>query len=153
MQKGRTRRHDTRSAGCGGREQRCARERLQGGLGLCLGCERLIRAGRAALRRTAKPCGPGTRCWCQALRRRKAPDRVRLSLPIREVTEARRIRLRGERGISRQTIVQGRPGCPGFTCGHSPLCICAPFGAQGAMGASRHPVFPAPLPECANGRW
>jgi hypothetical protein len=28
------------------------------------GCERLIRAGRAMLLRTAKPCGPGTRCWC-----------------------------------------------------------------------------------------
>ena len=29
------------------------------------GCERLIRAGRAALLRTAKACGSGTRGWCQ----------------------------------------------------------------------------------------
>jgi hypothetical protein len=41
----------------------------------------------------------------------RVPDRVQLSLPIREATEARRIRLRGERGIRRQTIAQGRPGC------------------------------------------
>jgi hypothetical protein len=27
--------------------------------------ERLQRAGRTAQLRTAKPCGPGTRCWCQ----------------------------------------------------------------------------------------
>jgi hypothetical protein len=30
------------------------------------GCERSIRAGRAALLRTAKACGSGTRGWCQA---------------------------------------------------------------------------------------
>jgi hypothetical protein len=28
--------------------------------------ERARRAGRTALKRTAKPCGPDTRCWCQA---------------------------------------------------------------------------------------
>ena len=28
--------------------------------------ERSGRAGRTALLRTAKPCGPDTRCWCQA---------------------------------------------------------------------------------------
>ena len=33
---------------------------------LSWGCERLIRAGRAALLRTAKACGSGTRGWCQA---------------------------------------------------------------------------------------
>ena len=31
------------------------------------GCERLIRAGRAALLRTAKARGSGTRGWCQAV--------------------------------------------------------------------------------------
>ena len=51
--------------GCGLRwmRWRCARERLQGGES----CERLIRAGRTTLLRTAKPCGPGARCWRQAL--------------------------------------------------------------------------------------
>ena len=29
--------------------------------------ERALRAGRTALMRTAKPCGPDTRCWCQAV--------------------------------------------------------------------------------------
>ena len=33
---------------------------------LSWGCERLIRAGRATLLRTAKACGSGTRGWCQA---------------------------------------------------------------------------------------
>ena len=74
----------------------------------------------------------------------RVPDRVQSLLPIREATEARRIRLRGERGISRQTIVQGRPGYPGATCGYSSCAFCAICAAQGAMGASRHPVFPAP---------
>ena len=44
-----------------------AREALQGGLRLRLGArEQSIRAGRAALLRTAKACGSGTRGWCQA---------------------------------------------------------------------------------------
>ena len=71
IEEGRTRRHDTWS-GLRWTQQRCARERSQGGES----CERSIRARRAALRRTAKPCGPGTRCWCQALRRWKSPNRV-----------------------------------------------------------------------------
>src|SRR5206468_6576636 len=37
------------------------------------------------------------------------------------VTEARRIRLRGERGISRQPIAQGMPECSGCTC----MLVCA----------------------------
>ena len=74
----------------------------------------------------------------------EVPDRVQPPLPIREATEARRIRLRGERGISRQTIVQGRPGCLGYACGCSSCAFCAICAAQGAMGAGRHPVFPAP---------
>jgi hypothetical protein len=44
-----------------------AREALQGGLRFRPGArEQSIRAGRAALLRTAKACGPGTRGWCQA---------------------------------------------------------------------------------------
>jgi hypothetical protein len=49
-------------AGCGGRGSVVARGRSQGGL---LVRERSVRARRTALKRTAKPCGPGTRCWCQ----------------------------------------------------------------------------------------
>ena len=32
-----------------------------------LSCERKPARGRAALLRTAKPCGPDTRCWCQVV--------------------------------------------------------------------------------------
>jgi len=39
------------------------------------------------------------------------------------VMEARRIRLQGERGISRQTIAQGMPECSGCTC----MLVCAFF--------------------------
>ncbi len=39
--------------------------------------ERSVRARRAALMRTAKSCGPGTRCWCQASRRFCRPNRAR----------------------------------------------------------------------------
>src|SRR5882762_11030511 len=52
-----------RGMGCGGRNgvgtqgDRRARSKLVSGS---------RRAGRTMLKRTAKPCGPGTRCWCQA---------------------------------------------------------------------------------------
>ena len=57
-------------------------------------------------------------------------------------TEARGIRLRGEHGISRKTIAQGRPDAPANT-----ECSCAFFVAPIAhetAGASQHPAFPAP---------
>ena len=44
---------------------RCARH-CRAASSFVLGCERSIRAGRAALLRTAKACGSGTRGWCQA---------------------------------------------------------------------------------------
>jgi hypothetical protein len=50
--------------------------------------------------RTAKPCGPDTRCWCQVERRRS-----QLNPPT---TVTRRIRRRGEQGISRKAIAQGK---------------------------------------------
>ncbi len=102
------------------------------------------------LRRTSEVVAYGKTVWswrpllASSFAKARVPDRVQPSLPIREVTEARRIRLRGERGISRQTIVQGRPGCPGYACGYSSCAFCAICAAQGAMGAGRHPVFPAP---------
>ena len=40
------------------------------------GCERSIRAGRAALLRTAKACGSGTRGWCQIGGGFREPNRV-----------------------------------------------------------------------------
>jgi hypothetical protein len=72
--------------------------------------------------RTAKPCGPGTRCWCQADGDCLAQLGLR-SIANPSATEARGIRLRGEHGISRKTIAQGRPGVPAHL--RSAVCIFA----------------------------
>jgi hypothetical protein len=56
--------------------------------------------------------------------------------------EARRIRLQGERGISRQTIAQGMPECSGCTC----MLVCASHStlAHETAGAAstRHSLLP-----------
>src|SRR5690242_15134040 len=51
-----------------------------------------------------KACGPGTRCWCQVLRRHTQPDRDVGCRAIRLATVAKGIRHRGERAISVKTI-------------------------------------------------
>ena len=51
---------------CGGRDGVARARHCRAASSLSWGCERLIRAGRAALLRTAKACGSGTRGWCQA---------------------------------------------------------------------------------------
>jgi hypothetical protein len=58
------------------------------------------------------------------------------------MTETKGIRLRGERGISRQTIAQGRPDALRWTC----MLVCALPCAHCTRdrGCSAHPVFPAP---------
>ena len=62
--------------GCGGRGSigrvRCVRRAVIR--------ERSQRAGRMTLSRTAKPCGPGTRGWCQAGGDSARPDRAWLDL-------------------------------------------------------------------------
>ena len=55
-------RHE-RETGCGGRSS-VRREKLFAGRVIR---ERAHRARRTALKRTAKPCGPDTRGWCQAV--------------------------------------------------------------------------------------
>jgi hypothetical protein len=56
--------------------------------------------------------------------------------------ETRRIRLQGERGISRQTIAQGMPECSGCTC----MLVCATLYtiAHETAGAAstRHSLLP-----------
>jgi hypothetical protein len=52
------------------------------------------------LLRTAKPCGPGTRCWCQAGGGCSNPTGFRSTVNSL-ATVTRRIRRRGEHGISR----------------------------------------------------
>ncbi len=62
----------------------------------------LLRMRRSASRRTAKPCGPGLPTLRSSSATRFA-ERRGLSSPVP----------RGERGISRSTIVQGMPDCFG----------------------------------------
>jgi hypothetical protein len=52
-----------RAVGCGGRGSVGHATGLQGGSAWSR--EREPACRRTALKRTAKPCGPGTRCWCQ----------------------------------------------------------------------------------------
>ena len=60
--------------------------------------------------RTAKPCGPGRRCYGQAFAEVCASPTGRTAPSIRGAREARgKVRLPGEHGISRPTIAQGRP--------------------------------------------
>src|SRR6478736_2915389 len=76
---------------------------------------------RTTLLRTAKPCGPGIRCWCQVDGDVFGPtgrDHVNDS----STTVTRRIRRRGERDISRKAIAQGMSDC--LRC---PVCSCAHF--------------------------
>jgi hypothetical protein len=62
--------------------------------------ERLTARRRTALKRTAKPCGPGTRCWCQVGGGFASPTGFGNTFnPLTTVT--RRIRRRGEHDISR----------------------------------------------------
>ena len=124
---------------CGMRwtQQRRARKQSQGGFSR----ERSARARRTALLRTAKPCGPGTRCWCQA--DGDAPTQPGAGAVINpSATVTRRIRRRGEHGISRKTIAQGTPECSVCTC----MLVCA-FPCASCTrdrGCSVHPAFPAP---------
>ena len=107
----------------------------------CLSCERLIRAGRAALLRTAKACGSGTRGWCQ------------IGGGFREAQPGSQDRQFADDGGKRNSS-------PGRAC-HKPSNHCA--GKAGCSpldlyarvrtslchctrdrGCSAHPVFPAP---------
>jgi hypothetical protein len=115
--------------------QRRARLRSQGGFR-----ERSCkRAGRTMRLRTAKPCGPGTRCWCQAGGGFSNPTGFRSTVnPSATVT--RRIRRRGEHVISRKAIAQGMPddsGVPVVTT----VCLLPMHTGCGCFG---HPAFPAP---------
>src|SRR5882672_3135052 len=91
--------------------------------------------------RTAKPCGPGTRCWCQAGGGFSNPTGFR-SAANSLATVTRRIRRRGEHGISRKAIAQGMPECSDCTCMLVCVFLCASCTRD--RGCSVHPVFPAP---------
>jgi hypothetical protein len=96
--------------------------------------------GKDGRLRTAKPCGPGTRCWCQVGGGFLDPTGFGKTFnPPTTVT--RRIRRRGEHGISRKAIAQGRRNAPTV-----PVCSCAFFAhfCTRDRGCSKHPAFPAP---------
>ncbi|MEH2548801.1 hypothetical protein V1283_005446 [Bradyrhizobium sp. AZCC 2262] len=80
--------------------------------------------------------------WLVSSRRRFAKLKRAMRAANSPAMEARRIRLQGERGISRQTIAQGRPDAPADTC----MLVCVFFAlvAHETAGASQHPAFPAP---------
>ena len=133
------RRHE-RGMGCGGRESVGAQVRSQGGLNLVSDCRR---ARRTTFERTAKPCGPDTRCWCQVGGGYSSPTGVEQPQhPPTTVT--RRIRRRGEHGISRKAITQGMPDAsaePVCSCAH-PLSIAhETAGAARTRHSLRPPVF------------
>src|SRR6185369_4070678 len=80
--------------------------------------------------------------WLVSSRRRFAkPDRA-MRAANSPATEAKGIRLQGERVISRQTIAQGRPDAPADTC--MLVCVFLALIAHETAGASQHPAFPAP---------
>ena len=107
--------------------------------------ERRPRADERRLKRTAKPCGSGTRCWCQAGGDVASPTGLR-KIFNPPATEARGIRLRGEHGISRKPIAQGMPGCSGCTC----MLVCASSSAilhtrPRVLAGTRHSLRPLSL--------
>ena len=104
-------RHE-REAGCGGRSSVRRETWSQGELNLMSGH---WRARRTALKRTAKPCGPDTRGWCQTAGGAFDPTGS-VASSSRQRRRPEGIRLRGEHGISRQTTAQGMPECSGCTC-------------------------------------
>ena len=121
IEEGRTRRHDTWSAGSGGREAPARARHCRAVSGFVL---------EAVSNRSAQD----ERRYCVRQKRvvlapvagvKSAevfakPNRVRKTVNS-PMTEARGIRLRGERAISRQTIAQGRPDALRWTC----MLVCA----------------------------
>ena len=87
----------------------------------------------AWIKRTAKPCGPAPVAGVKPSAKREL-NRRRRSQP--------RTRLRGDHGISRKAIAQGRPGVLLLPC----MLVCSFFSANRTpdRGCSAHPVFPAP---------
>ena len=65
--------------------------------------------GEQANARTAKPCGPGRRCYGQALAKAALASTGAVSANFAGRGRPERTRLPGEHGISRQPTVQGRP--------------------------------------------
>ena len=98
------------------------------------------RGRRTALKRTAKPCGPGARGWRQVGGGLRSPT----GRANRQFAGdgGKTNSSPGERGISRKTIAQGMPECSDCTC----MLVCAShtISCTRDRGCSKHPAFPAP---------
>ena len=60
---------------------------------------------------------------------------VKLARGIAPMTVANNAAHRGERGISRNTIARGKPGCPGCTCGLIRVPSSSALSHTGSAGA------------------
>jgi hypothetical protein len=99
------------------------------------------RAGRTALVAYGKTVWSRHPLLVPSCRWRIRSDRIDLAIKP-AVMEARRIRLQGERGISRKAIAQGMPECSGCTC--MLVCASTPSLAHETAGAAstRHSLLP-----------
>jgi len=116
-------------------------------LGACCGSQGGFSRERSLARRTNGAVADGKTVWSWhpwlvSSRRRFAKLNRAMRAANSPATEARGIRLRGEHGISRQTIAQGRPDAPADTC--MLVCVFSALIAHETAGASQHPAFPAP---------
>ena len=93
--------------------------------------------------RTAKPCGPGRRCYGQALADAAIASTGAVPVTFASVREAR---TNSAPGRARHKPSDHRAGKA--VCWASPVCCCAVLlrylFAQRTAGASRHPAFPVP---------
>jgi hypothetical protein len=93
--------------------------------------------------RTAKPCGPGRRCYGQAFAEVQASPTGRTASSIREAREASRNSAPGRARHKPSSHCAGKAECLGFTC--MPLCnLFALHARSGPWVPGRHPAFPAP---------
>ena len=135
-------RHFTLAAGCGGRGASGAR----GIAGRDEPRERFSRATRRMTLAGRVAYGEAVWSWRPLLalnwRRRCGVQPGGQGLNS-QMTVTRRIRRRGERGVSRKAIAQGMSECL-----RSPVCSCAPNAhfCTRDRGCSVHPAFPAPSP-------
>ena len=106
--------------------------------------ERRPRAKRPRCSRTAKSRGPGARHWRQVLRWCERPNRVRDASAIRKATVATEFVSPGRARHKPSNHCAGKAGRFRLRLWSYPLCIIAHRFSTEAMGASRHPVFPAP---------
>ena len=123
--------------GCGGRESAGRAMRIAGRISRERSLARKM-TGAVADGKTVWSWHP----WLVSSRRRFAKLNRAMRAANSPATEARGIRLRGERGISRKTIAQGGPDAPADTC--MLVCVFLTPIAHETAGASQHPAFPAP---------